>query len=213
MKDKLFELKDVLKALDLEYEDQFFWADRCEITDKGFFPIPLTARDRELLSGGPELEEIYKLLENLELALPCTRGQLIEWAERCGFDDALPDEFFNSQNNEQSESDGNDDNHRPLLAYLKPIHQKEGLPTGLAFLRKLKHYVNPEKNDSGGPIIRVVTSASPNGRGFQYSLSKKITPGEKIPFYTLENLGKRCSEWRKEAKSDACKNMSSDKSD
>jgi hypothetical protein len=94
MKDKLFELDDVLEALDLEYEDQFFWADRCEITDKGFFPIPLTARDRELLSGGPELAEIRKLLRNLKLELPCTRGQLIEWAERCGFDDALPDEFF-----------------------------------------------------------------------------------------------------------------------
>lgn len=97
MKDKLFELDDVLEVLGVENEDpeNFWWHDWCEITNEGFFPNKLTPRDMTMLSGGPELAEMRKLLRNLKLELPCTREQLIDWAERCGFADALPDEFFN----------------------------------------------------------------------------------------------------------------------
>jgi hypothetical protein len=95
MKDKLFELEDVLEVLDLETRSDFWWSDYCEITHDGFLPKRLDSRDEELLSGGPELAEMRKLLRNLKLELPCTREQLIDWAERCGFDSELPDEFFN----------------------------------------------------------------------------------------------------------------------
>lgn len=101
-KENLFELDDVLDALGLGAgcENEFWWSEakdgaiRCNITEKGFIPIPLTTRDRELLSGGPELAEMRKLLKNLELKLPCTRKQLIDWAERCGFDDVLSEDFL-----------------------------------------------------------------------------------------------------------------------
>ncbi|WAR44716.1 hypothetical protein [Methylomonas rapida] len=95
MKDKLFELDDVLEALGLEKRSDFWWRDLCKkITRKGFFPKYLNERDEDLLSDGPELDEMRKLLKNLKLELPCTREQLIDWAERCGFDDVLPEEFF-----------------------------------------------------------------------------------------------------------------------
>ncbi len=80
--------------------------------------------------------------------------------------------------------------HRQLLAYLKPIFEKEGQPTGTDFLKKLKNYENRTREPGKGPIIQVVSYGDASGRGFQYNL------GKGIDFYTLTNLGKRCSEWR-----------------
>ena len=102
----LLNLRDVLNLLNLEKPSQFWWEKDCRITNEGFFPKRLTADDMNILTV-LEFDALDTMLNGLELKLPTTPAEVVDWAERCGFADVLPDDFVAAH--KQSEAMGSDE--------------------------------------------------------------------------------------------------------
>jgi hypothetical protein len=81
------------KLFDRNEDIDFWFSDDYIVDEKGFRPRPVDEKAMRLLHG-EELDVIYEFRKDIVLKFPCTVYEMIDWAERNGFSDMLPDGFI-----------------------------------------------------------------------------------------------------------------------
>lgn len=77
--------------------DAFWEPYRCKINESGIVPYPIDNIDSNLFLGDEWLV-FLEARRDLILQFPCSREDLVKWAERNGFADVLPDDFLETTN-------------------------------------------------------------------------------------------------------------------